>query len=145
MSAPRATGTPADLTIRRSRGGDLPALERLAQLDSAAPRAGGHLLAEEDGELRAALPLDGGPAIADPFRRTEELVAMLELRVTRLADPREGERGGLLTRVRALRPRPPAIAREGLGARPLPADTMALADGARLCEPHRAAGERSVA
>lgn len=116
MSAPRSPGRPADLTIRRSGESDLPALERLAQLDSAAPRAGGHLLAEEDGELRAALPLDGGPAIAHPFHRTEELVAVLELRVTRLADPREGERGGLLTRVRALRPRAPAIAREALAA-----------------------------
>lgn len=118
MSAPRATGTPADLTIRGSRESDLPALDRLAQLDSAAPRAGGHLLAEEDDELRAALPLDGGPAIADPFHRTEELVATLKLRVTRLADLREGERGRLLTRLRALRPRTPAIAREALAAAP---------------------------
>ena len=32
----------------------------------------------------AALPLDGGPAIADPFKRTVELVSLLELRAAQL-------------------------------------------------------------
>jgi hypothetical protein len=45
------------------------------------------LVAEVGGELRAALPLDGGPAIADPFRRTVELVAILTERARQIAPP----------------------------------------------------------
>ena len=61
------------LTMRMAVSADAPALRRLAQLDSApaAERAPMPMLvAEVGGELRAALPLDGGPAIANPFRRT---------------------------------------------------------------------------
>lgn len=76
--------TLAELTLRRSSARDLTALARLAELDSAAPPVGDYLLAEEDGRLRAALPLDGGPVIADPFHRTSDLVAALELRAARL-------------------------------------------------------------
>ena len=72
------------VTIRHSEGHDLSALRRLAELDSAPPPVGAHLVAEEDGALRAALPLSGGRAIADPFRRTAELVALLELRCAQL-------------------------------------------------------------
>ena len=39
------------------------AIERLAQLDSAACPDGAVLVAAVDGDPRAALPLDGGPAI----------------------------------------------------------------------------------
>lgn len=115
-------GTPrgalGELVIRRSAPGDARALRRLAQLDSAAPPAGDHLLAEEDGRLRAALPLDGGPVIADPFHHTVELVAMLELRAARLAGAGGGAeaRRGVLARVRAPRPRTAAIAPGALAA-----------------------------
>jgi len=44
------------------------------------------LVAEVDGELRAAVPLLGGAAIADPFHRTSELVTILEARAQQLAD-----------------------------------------------------------
>ena len=51
------------------------------------------LLAEIDGEVHAALPLDRGPAIADPFRPTVELVGMLKLRAAQLrGEPVEGGR-----------------------------------------------------
>ena len=36
----------------------------------------------------AAMPLDGGPALADPFHRTAALVEMLELRARQLRDAR---------------------------------------------------------
>jgi hypothetical protein len=76
------------LTIRLSVPADTPALRRLAQLDSAPPpECVPMLVAEIDGELHAALPLDGGPAIADPFRRTAELVAMLAERARQLESP----------------------------------------------------------
>jgi hypothetical protein len=76
------------LTIRLAVSADAEALGRLAQLDSAPPPAPVPLLvAEVCGELRAALPLGGGPAIADPFRRTAELVAILAERKRQLAAP----------------------------------------------------------
>jgi hypothetical protein len=81
------TATPANqsLTIRMAGPADDPALTRLAQLDSAPPvgRAA-VLVAELDGELVAALPRDDGGTIANPFRRTAGIVALLEARATEL-------------------------------------------------------------
>ena len=110
-----------DLRIRRSRHEDLPALRRLAQLDSACYPAGEHLVAEEGGELRAALPLAGGRPIADPFHPTADLVAMLALRAQRLhaAEPPAGSSRGLRTPVRRRsRARATDRSRQGLVARP---------------------------
>lgn len=76
------------LTIRMAVSADAAALSRLAELDSAPPpKPVLMLVAEVGGELRAALPLGGGPAIADPFRRTTELVAMLVERARQLEAP----------------------------------------------------------
>jgi hypothetical protein len=76
------------LTIRRAVPADAPALRRLAQLDSApAPEWLSMLVAAADGELCAALPLNGGRAIADPFRRTADIVAMLRVRARQLQVP----------------------------------------------------------
>jgi hypothetical protein len=76
------------VTIRMAVPADADALGRLARLDSAPPPAPVPMLvAEVDGELRAALPLHGGSAIADPFRRTGELVALLAERARQLAPP----------------------------------------------------------
>lgn len=81
----KAAGT---LTIRIAVPADAAALDHLVQLDSAPQRAPvPTLLAEVGGELRAALPLDGGPPIADPFRPTAELVALLAERARQLAPP----------------------------------------------------------
>lgn len=83
------------LTIRMAASVDAGALSRLAQLDSA-PQPGpvAMLVAEVGGELRAALPLDGGRAIADPFHPTAALVAMLAERARQLelAAPRRPAR-----------------------------------------------------
>ena len=51
------------------------AIERLARLDSARRPSGPVLVAAVAGEPVAALPLDGGPAIADPFQQTAALVS----------------------------------------------------------------------
>jgi hypothetical protein len=85
----RTSRNPAEtLTIRMAVSADAAALTRLAQLDSAAPpEPVPMLVAEVGGELRAALPLDGRPAIADPFQRTTELVAILAERARQLAPP----------------------------------------------------------
>jgi hypothetical protein len=65
------------ITIRRSIPADAPALTRLAELDSARPLAGPALVAELGGSVVAAVSLDGGRAIADPFEPTEQVVSLL--------------------------------------------------------------------
>jgi hypothetical protein len=66
--------------IRLAHQADRPALARLAELDSAAPLEGSVLIAVVEGEARAALSLETGEAIADPFYPSEGLVALLRLR-----------------------------------------------------------------
>jgi hypothetical protein len=66
------------LTIRELPDGTAPELQRLAELDSAEPPTGPVLAAEADGKLVAEVPLDGGRPIADPFRRTADIVRVLE-------------------------------------------------------------------
>jgi hypothetical protein len=78
------------IALRTSEPSDGPALNRLATLDSAKTPAGQVLLAEVDGELRAAVSLETGQAVADPFRPTADLVALLALAAT--ATRRSGSR-----------------------------------------------------
>lgn len=76
-SPSRSDATEA-VTIRMAVPADAAALRRLAQLDSApAPEPGPTLVAEVRSDLRAALALDSGRAIADPFEPTAGLVVML--------------------------------------------------------------------
>jgi len=82
------------VVIRAARGSDGPALERLAELDSQRPLAGDLLIGERGGELVAAFSPVTGRAIADPFRRTADVVALLELHA----------RGGEAPRRRRLAP-----------------------------------------
>ena len=67
------------LTIRPADLADLAGLDRLAALDSASPPTGDVLVAEVGGELWAALELNSGATIADPFRPSGELVDLLRL------------------------------------------------------------------
>ena len=72
---------PDEILIRRAFADDGRDLVRLAALDSAAsPPPAPLLVAELDGVLAAALSLRDGSAIADPFRRTAEVVELLRLR-----------------------------------------------------------------
>lgn len=80
IPAPSQSG----VTVRLAGDPDSPALVRLAALDSAPVPAGPTVVAVVDGELIAALPVDRGTAIADPFHRTGALVQMLELRAGQL-------------------------------------------------------------
>jgi hypothetical protein len=82
---PMTTASP--LTIRHATASDVPALERLAVLDSRRMPSGELLVAEVDGRLVAALSIDTGAAIADPFERTAEIVELLRARVRRQARP----------------------------------------------------------
>ncbi|HEX6653131.1 MAG TPA: hypothetical protein VF072_10340 [Thermoleophilaceae bacterium] len=69
-----------NLTIRRATTADQFAVRRLAVLDSSSPPSGDVLLAEMGDELWAALSIDTGDAIADPFRPSREMVELLRLR-----------------------------------------------------------------
>ena len=72
------------LKIRPADPIDEAAIARLAQLDSTEAPAGEVLVAESGDELVAALPVDGGRPVADPFRRTAEVVELLRLRARQL-------------------------------------------------------------
>jgi hypothetical protein len=98
---PTITTAPSVL-IRAARGSDGLALARLAALDSSPVPTGDVLVAEADGALIAARSLTTGEAVADPFRPSADVAALLELR-SRSVEPR--------------RPRRRLAERMGLGAR----------------------------
>jgi hypothetical protein len=75
----RSAGASDEIMIRLSSPEDRAAILRLAHLDGRRPPSGQAILAIVSGELRAALPLEGGDAIADPFRPTTELVELLRI------------------------------------------------------------------
>lgn len=72
------------VTLRPATTGDAAALSRLAQLDSADVPQGDVLLAVVDGVPLAAMSLDTGDVVADPFVRTLDLVRMLHERAARI-------------------------------------------------------------
>ena len=88
-----------NLTIRRATAADEFAVRRLSALDSAFPPTGDVLLAEMDDQLWAALSLDSGHAVADPFRPSGELVDLLRFRAESLAAEAAPRRGRVLARV----------------------------------------------
>jgi hypothetical protein len=73
-----------NVAIRPASSSDGAAIDRLADLETAPRPAGEVLLAESDGEVVAALPIDGGRPLADPFRRTVAAVELLALRARQL-------------------------------------------------------------
>ena len=79
-----AVETSPALTLRYAVPADAGALERLAQLDSRHALRGEVLVAEVGGELWAAVSVDDRQAVADPFRPTGELVALLVERARQL-------------------------------------------------------------
>jgi hypothetical protein len=87
---PTITTAPSVL-IRAARGSDGPDLARLAALDSAEVPAGELLVAEADGALIAARASASGAVIADPFRPSADVVALLELHA-RSGEPRRTRR-----------------------------------------------------
>jgi hypothetical protein len=77
------------VTIRPGFPDDAPAVARLAALDSQRAPLGPLLLAEIDGEPWAALALETGRTVADPFRPTAALIDLLRGRAAQLAAARE--------------------------------------------------------
>jgi hypothetical protein len=93
--------TNTTVTIRRAAAHDASAIHRLAALDSASPPTGELLLAEIGHELWAAVEVDSGQAIADPFRPSGDLVDLLRFRAERL----RGDSGAERRRLTQLLPR----------------------------------------
>ena len=78
----------AEVLIRDARPADDLALQALAVLDGAEFPLGRVIVAEVGGSIVAALPLDGSGPFSDPFRRTADLVALLEARAKQVAGER---------------------------------------------------------
>jgi hypothetical protein len=119
MSEPFEIQKMTGVTIRRLNGADAADVSRLVQLDSADPPAGALLGAEIEGRLVAVVAVDDGKVIADPFSRSSELGALLELRAGQLRGREPERRGrfrGLFAR-RRQRPAPSAPTPPGAGAR----------------------------
>jgi hypothetical protein len=72
------------MTIRLAAEGDLPEVERLAELDERAIPAGPVLVGEIDEAMVALLPLGDGPMISDPWAPAGEIAELLELRRAQL-------------------------------------------------------------
>jgi len=81
--------------IRLAAADDGSSIERLARLDSASVPAGPNLVAEFAGELVAAVSLDDGRVIANPFRHTAEVVHELLCQAAELSRSRSRARQAL--------------------------------------------------
>jgi len=93
------------ITIRQARGEDADAVARLAERDSADVPPGGLLVAAVGGELRAAISIDGGETIADPFHPTAELVRLLTARSAQVRRGPNRNRGRIAALLRGRRRR----------------------------------------
>jgi hypothetical protein len=97
--------------IRPATDDDRGRIGRIAELDSSLPIDGPALIGEIDGIAVAVLSLEDGRVVADPFRRTADLVALMHARASG-----PGIAGRLAWRVRRLRaaPRRPRSAYAGI-------------------------------
>ena len=77
-----------EITIRAARAEDMGELARVAARDTHDLPDGRLLVAKVGSDVRAAISLDDGTIIADPFHRTVELVAMLKIRASAVRSTR---------------------------------------------------------
>lgn len=110
-----AAHTHDSITIRYAEPEDGAALRRLAGRDTAEMPEGALLVALVGAELRAAVPVGGGEAIADPFQPTADLVRLLTARAEQMrVGATHGPRGGLRRMLDARR-RHPTLAPQPVG------------------------------
>jgi hypothetical protein len=79
-----ATLRPETITIRPLQEHDVAAVEQLAELEERRVPPGPLLIAEVEGAVEAAVALEGGETIANPFARSGEAVSLLRLRAEQL-------------------------------------------------------------
>ena len=109
------THTHDSITIRHAEPEDGAALRRLAGRDSVEMPEGAMLVALVGDEVRAAVSVGGGEAIADPFHPTSEIVRLLTARAEQMRPgAAQGPRGGLRRLLGAGRRRP-ALAPQPVG------------------------------
>jgi hypothetical protein len=94
---PSMTST-ASLTIRHATATDEADLIRLAALDSSRVPSGELLVAQVDGNLVAALSVDTGAAIADPFEHTAAILDSMRAQIRASRAPRPAVLPGHLGR-----------------------------------------------
>jgi hypothetical protein len=83
------------LTIRPATWTDLAEIREIAALDSQRPPSAPVLLAEIDDQIVAAMALETGAVVANPFRHTERAVELLRVRAEQLTSARRRVRGSL--------------------------------------------------
>lgn len=82
----------SSISIRLADADDMRAVRRVAERDSRRLPGGDLLVAEVDGEARAALSLGTGEVVADPFHPTADLVVLLRTRARQWSSRRPGTR-----------------------------------------------------
>jgi hypothetical protein len=96
--------TIADVVIRYARPDEADALATLAQLDSSRTPRGAVIVADVQGELWAAVSVEDGHAVANPFRPSGELTFRLSERAREIhgagRDRTRRPRGGRLRHAR---------------------------------------------
>ena len=95
-----------ELKIRDANDDDAADLLRLARLDSQGrPPAGRIIVAVDRGDLVAAMAVESGDTIADPFRATAPVVALLSLRAAQLRAPKPRSQRTTVLSLRRIRAR----------------------------------------
>lgn len=79
-----ATLEPETITIRPGRADDAAAVRQLAELESQPPLEGPVLVAEVEGTIEAAVGLESGETVANPFAASAEAVSLLQVRAEQL-------------------------------------------------------------
>jgi hypothetical protein len=89
------------ITIRNATHGDGDRIRKLAELDGRPAPAGDTLLAEVGGRIWAAVGIEDGAAVADPFEPARDVEWLLQMRAEQERAARApGSRLGLLMLVR---------------------------------------------
>ena len=79
-----ATLEPETITIRPLQENDVAAVEQLAELEESSVPPGPLLVAEIEGTIEAAVAVEGGETVANPFSASGEAVSLLRLRAAQL-------------------------------------------------------------
>jgi hypothetical protein len=85
------------LALRVAHDDEADVVRRIADLDDARTLSGEILLALLDGEPVAARSLSDGRVVANPFVRTADVVALLDIRASQLTAPDPRRRGPRLS------------------------------------------------
>jgi hypothetical protein len=96
------------ITIRHSADGDRARVLELSQLDGRPAPTGDMLLAEVDGKLWAAVGIEDGAAVSDPFEPAGDVVWLLQVRAEQERAMRAP--GSLTGRLMTVRPHAGAVA-----------------------------------